>query len=113
MSRVFLSHSRFDSRQAVAVKQWLIEQESGLVDEAILCARLEPLPDANITSEWHHCDLFPDPPPLRRTSTMAGQRRFDHRQRFGRHPGDYATAEAGVIGWRKPWLMRLLRNGFA
>jgi hypothetical protein len=61
MSRVFLSHSRFDSRQAVAVKQWLIEQESGLVDEAILCARLEPLPDANITSEWHHCDLFPDP----------------------------------------------------
>src|SRR5262245_41328998 len=109
MSRVFLSHSRFDSRQAVAVKQWLIEQEPGLVDEiyldvdphtgirpgerwkealnrastrceavicllskhwlnsnecavefryaenlhkAILCARLEPVPDTNITSEW-------------------------------------------------------------
>ena len=36
MSRVFLSHSRRDSRQAVAVKQWLIEQEPGLVDEIYL-----------------------------------------------------------------------------
>ena len=36
MSRVFLSHSGFDSRQAAAVKQWLIEQESGLVDEIYL-----------------------------------------------------------------------------
>ena len=117
MSRVFLSHSRFDSRQAVAVKQWLIEHEPGLVDEiyldvdphtgirpgerwkgalnkasarceavicllskhwlnspeclvefryaenlhkAILCARLEPVSDDNITSEWQRCDLFPD-----------------------------------------------------
>jgi TIR domain-containing protein len=113
VSRVFLSHSRFDSRHAVAVKQWLIE----LVDEiyldldphtgirpgerwkaalnrasarceavicllsknwlnsaecnvefryaenlhkAILCARLESLPDTNITSEWQRCDLFPN-----------------------------------------------------
>ena len=122
MSRVFLSHSRFDSRQAVAVKQWLIEHEPGLVDEiyldvdpdlvsglasggrgalnkasarceavicllskhwlkspeclvefryaenlhkAILCARLEPVSDDNITSEWQRCDLFPTmaPPP--------------------------------------------------
>ena len=123
VSRVFLSHSSRDSRQAVAVKQWLIEQESGLVDEiyldldphtgirpgerwkealnrasarceavicllskhwlnsrecevefryaenlhkAILCARLESVPDANITSEWQRCDLFlnrrPDDP---------------------------------------------------
>jgi WD40 repeat protein len=115
VSRVFLSHSRFDSRQAVAVKQWLIEHEPGLVDEiyldvdphtgirpgerwkealnkasarceavicllskhwlnshecqvefryaenlhkAILCARLESVPDDNITSEWQRCDLF-------------------------------------------------------
>jgi len=115
VSRVFLSHSRFDSRQAVAVRQWLIEREPGLVDDiyldldprtgirpgerwkgalnkasarceavicllskhwlnsvecqvefrhaenlhkAILCARLEPVPDANITSEWQRCDLF-------------------------------------------------------
>ena len=117
VSRVFLSHSSRDSRQAVAVRQWLIEQEWGLVDEiyldldphtgirpgerwkealnrasarceavicllskhwlksvecqvefrhaenlgkTILCARLEPLPDTNITSEWQRCDLFPD-----------------------------------------------------
>ena len=118
MSRVFLSHSSRDRRQAVAVKKWLIEQEPGLVDEiyldldphtgirpgerwkealnkasarceavicllskhwlnsaecnvefryvenlhkAILCARLEPeVPDANITSEWQRCDLFPN-----------------------------------------------------
>jgi TIR domain len=101
----------------VAVKQWLIEHEPGLVDEiyldvdphtgirpgerwkgalnkatarceavicllskhwlnspeclvefryaenlhkAILCARLEPVSDDNITSEWQRCDLFPD-----------------------------------------------------
>ena len=107
MSRVFLSHSRFDSRQAVAVRQWLTARDPGLVDDiyldldprtgirpgekwkealnrastrceavicllskhwlnsrecevefryaenlhkAILCARLEPVPDANITS---------------------------------------------------------------
>src|SRR6478609_8825510 len=116
MSRVFLSHSRWDSREAVAVKAWLIEQEPGLADEifldldprtgirpgerwrqalqqanarceavicllskhweasrecqtefryaenlnkTILCARLEPLADTNITSEWQRCDLFP------------------------------------------------------
>jgi WD40 repeat protein len=115
MSRVFLSHSSRDSRQAMAVKAWLIQQQPGLVDEiyldldphtgirpgarwkqalqqanarceavicllsehwlnsrecevefryaetlnkAILVARLEPLPDTNITSEWQRCDLF-------------------------------------------------------
>src|SRR4029077_14255018 len=26
----------------------------------ILCGRLEPLPDTNITSEWQRCDLFPE-----------------------------------------------------
>jgi len=36
-----LSHSSRDSRQAAAVKKWLIEQEPGLVDDR---ARLEPLP---------------------------------------------------------------------
>ena len=115
VSRVFLSHSSRDSRQAVAVKAWLVEQEPGLAEEiyldldphtgirpgerwkqalqqanarcevvicllsehwlnshecevefryaetlnkAILVARLEPVPDANITSEWQRCDLF-------------------------------------------------------
>ncbi len=113
----FLSHSSRDSRQAMAVKAWLIEQEPGLaeeifldldphtgirpgerwrqalqqantrceavicllskhweashecqtefryaenLDKTILCARLEPVPDTNITSEWQRCDLFPD-----------------------------------------------------
>jgi hypothetical protein len=112
---VFLSHSSRDNRQAVAVMQWLIEQEPGLAEEifldldphtgirpgerwrqalqqanarceavicllskhweasrecqtefryaenlgkTILCARLEPVPDTNITSEWQRCDLF-------------------------------------------------------
>jgi hypothetical protein len=36
VSRVFLSHSSRDSRQAAAVKQWLIEQEPGLVDDIYL-----------------------------------------------------------------------------
>jgi hypothetical protein len=36
VSRVFLSHSSRDSRQAVAVKKWLIEQEPGLAEEIYL-----------------------------------------------------------------------------
>jgi len=117
MSRVFLSHSSRDKRQAIAVKAWLSEREPGLAEEiyldldphtgirpgerwrqalqqanarceavicllsknwlnshecqaefryaknlnkTILCARLEPVPDTNITSEWQRCDLFPD-----------------------------------------------------
>ncbi len=117
VSRVFLSHSSRDNRQAIAVKAWLIEHEPGLAEEifldldphtgirpgqrwkealnqannrceavicllsehwnrshecaaeyrhaeslhkTILCARLEPVPDTNITSEWQRCDLFPD-----------------------------------------------------
>ena len=115
MSRVFLSHSSLDSREATAVKAWLIEHEPGLAEEifldldphtgirpgerwrqalqransrceavicllskhweasrecqaefryaetlnkTILCARLEPLADTGITSEWQRCDLF-------------------------------------------------------
>jgi hypothetical protein len=117
VSRVFLSHSSRDSRQAVAVKAWLVGQEPGLAEEifldldphtgirpgerwkealnqantrceavicllsehwnrshecaaeyrhaeslhkTILCARLEPVPDTGITSEWQRCDLYPD-----------------------------------------------------
>ena len=29
------------------------------LNKAIVCARLEPVPDTNITSEWQRCDLFP------------------------------------------------------
>ena len=126
---MFLSHSRLDSRQAAAVKQWLIEQEPGLVDEiyldldphtgirpgerwkealnkasarceavicllskhwlnsnecavefryaenlhkAILVARLESVPDANITSEWQRCDLFRDHGPITEVDVADG-----------------------------------------
>ena len=34
--RVFLSHSRWDSREAMAVKAWLVEQEQGLAEEIYL-----------------------------------------------------------------------------
>jgi TIR domain len=116
MSKVFLSHSSRDNRQAIAVKASLIEHEPRLAEEifldldartgirpgerwkealkkandrcevvicllskhwlnshecqvefryaenlhkTILCARLESVPDTNITSEWQRCDLFP------------------------------------------------------
>ena len=36
MSRVFLSHSSLDSREATAVKAWLIEHEPGLAEEIFL-----------------------------------------------------------------------------
>ena len=36
MPRVFLSHSSRDSRSAIAVKAWLIEQEPGLAEEIFL-----------------------------------------------------------------------------
>jgi Novel STAND NTPase 1/TIR domain len=130
MSRVFLSHSRWDSRQAIAVKAWLVEHEPGLADEiyldldphtgirpgtrwkqalqqanarcevvicllskhweaspecqtefryaetlnkAIAVARLEPLPDTNITSEWQRCDLFVGDAPTTAISVDGGE----------------------------------------
>ena len=33
MPRVFLSHSSRDNRQAIALKQWLVEQEPALAEE--------------------------------------------------------------------------------
>ncbi|OBJ96894.1 hypothetical protein A5746_31430 [Mycolicibacterium conceptionense] len=36
MSRIFLSHSSADNRQAIALKAWLIEQDPGLADEIFL-----------------------------------------------------------------------------
>jgi len=36
VSRVFLSHSSLDSREATAVKAWLIEHEPGLAEEIFL-----------------------------------------------------------------------------
>ena len=40
--------------------------------KAILCARLEPVPDANITSEWQRCDLFPDHRPTTKVDIADG-----------------------------------------
>jgi WD40 repeat protein len=36
MSRIFFSHSRLDQREAVALKQWLVEQDNALDDEIFL-----------------------------------------------------------------------------
>ena len=36
MSRIFLSHSSRDNRQAVALKQWLAEQRPELANEIFL-----------------------------------------------------------------------------
>lgn len=36
MSRVFLSHSSRDSRQAIALKVWLGEHQPGLAEEIFL-----------------------------------------------------------------------------
>ena len=45
------------------------------LNKAILVARLEPVPDTNITSEWQRCDLFPDDgPTTESTSPMAASR---------------------------------------
>jgi hypothetical protein len=36
MSRIFISHSRLDQRQAVALKQWLVGADRTLKDEIFL-----------------------------------------------------------------------------
>ena len=36
MLRIFISHKSDDSREAVALKQWLAEQRPGLADEIFL-----------------------------------------------------------------------------
>jgi WD40 repeat protein len=36
MSRIFFSHSRLDRREAVALKQWLVDQDNALGDEIFL-----------------------------------------------------------------------------
>jgi len=130
MSRVFLSHSSRDSREAVAVKAWLGEHQPGLAEEifldldphtairpgerwkealrqansrceavicllskqweasrecttefryaetlnkTIVCARLEPMPDTGITSEWQRCDLFASDCPTTEIVVDGGQ----------------------------------------
>ena len=43
------------------------------LNKAILVARLEPLPDTNITSEWQRCDLFPGDGPTTQVEIGDGQ----------------------------------------
>ena len=130
MSRVFLSHSSRDSRQAMAVKKWLVAQQPGLAEEifldldphtgirpgerwkqalqransrceavicllsahwaashecttefryaetlnkTIVCARLEPLPESGVTSEWQRYDLFVGDGPTTEIRVDAGE----------------------------------------
>lgn len=40
--------------------------------KTILCARLEPVPDTNITSEWQRCDVFPGHGPGPTTAVEVG-----------------------------------------
>jgi hypothetical protein len=50
VSRVFLSHSSRDSRQAIAVKAWLIGHEPGLADEIYL--DLDPHTGIRLGARW-------------------------------------------------------------
>jgi hypothetical protein len=47
MSRVFVSHSSRDSRQAMAVKVWLIEHEPGLANAGSLRPAQDDKEDRN------------------------------------------------------------------
>lgn len=50
MSRVFLSHSSNDTPQAIALKRWLIEQDSSLADEIFL--DLDPVTGIQPGERW-------------------------------------------------------------
>nr|WP_240761156.1 toll/interleukin-1 receptor domain-containing protein [Mycolicibacterium sp. CR10] len=71
VSRIFLSHSSLDSRQALALKRWLVEQDPPLANEIFLdidaAAGLQPgerwkgaLRDANARCEAVVCLLSPN-----------------------------------------------------
>ena len=50
MSRVFLSHSSRDNRQAIALKRWLVEQDLGLAEEIFL--DLDPVTGIASGERW-------------------------------------------------------------
>ena len=61
------ANARCEAVICLLSKHWLNSHECQVefryaenLHKPILCARLEPVPDANITSEWQRCDLFPD-----------------------------------------------------
>ena len=60
------ANTRCEAVICLLSKHWLNSHEcetefryAETLNKTILCARLEPVPDANITSEWQRCDLFP------------------------------------------------------
>ena len=60
-------------------KHWEASQEcqtefryAESLHKTILCARLEPVPDTSITSEWQRCDLFPDHGPTTEVDIVDG-----------------------------------------
>ncbi|MDH6247946.1 WD40 repeat protein, partial [Mycobacterium sp. OTB74] len=61
------ANTRCEAVICLLSKHWLNSHECAVefryaenLHKAILCARLEPVPDDNITSEWQRCDLFPN-----------------------------------------------------
>ncbi len=50
MSRIFLSHSSRDNRQAVALKQWLAEQRPELANEIFL--DIDPETGLQMGARW-------------------------------------------------------------
>ncbi len=74
--------------------------------KTILCARLEPVPDTGITSEWQRCDLFPDHGPTTEVDIADGgepvvldtvglQRLLDGSARAGDRGRAFPVAAAG------------------
>ena len=94
-------------------KHWLNSRECEVefrcaenLNKIILCARLEPIPDTGITSEWQRCDLFPDHGPTTEIdigdggepvvlSTVGVQRLLDALQALGIGAEHFPVAAAG------------------
>ena len=65
------ANTRCEAVICLLSKQWNRSHECAAeyrhaesLHQTILCARLEPVPDTNITSEWQRCDLFPGHGPI-------------------------------------------------
>ena len=68
------ANTRCEAVICLLSKHWLNSHECEVefryaenLHKTILCARLEPLPDTSITSEWQRCDLFAHGAKLRST----------------------------------------------
>src|SRR6185436_11345317 len=61
------AHARCEAVICLLSKHWEASHEcktefryAETLNKTILCARLEPVFNSGITSEWQRCDLFPD-----------------------------------------------------